>query len=92
MLIARGRDAADVAISTSFGPSVPDIVNVTTHEVSEGAPAMSASTKVPDGAGDVITAIVACRIPRLSATRALDNKRPGFHSGHPPRRMRPCDC
>lgn len=33
IVIARGRDAADVAISTSFGPHMLSSFNVTTLEV-----------------------------------------------------------
>ena len=49
ILIARGRDAADVAISTTFGPHVLKSFVVTTREVdadvlSEFAAPMMAST------------------------------------------------
>src|ERR1700682_4881855 len=36
ILIARGRDAADVAISTAFGPAQLVRFNVTTEELKEG--------------------------------------------------------
>jgi hypothetical protein len=35
-LIARGRDAADVAISSTFGPNTLKSFKVWTDEVSEG--------------------------------------------------------
>jgi transglutaminase-like putative cysteine protease len=37
ILIARGRDAADVAISTGFGPNVLEVFRVWTDEVREAA-------------------------------------------------------
>ena len=43
VLVARGRDAADVAISTSFGPSVLKSFHVTTHEVAEETSQLSDS-------------------------------------------------
>lgn len=43
VLIARGRDAADVAISTTFGPNTLESFRVWTDEVSEGfRPSMQA--------------------------------------------------
>jgi transglutaminase-like putative cysteine protease len=41
IVIARGRDAADVAISTSFGPAHLVRFNVVTDEVVESEPAAS---------------------------------------------------
>ncbi len=38
ILIARGRDAADVAISTTFGPNVLESFRVWTDEVPAVAP------------------------------------------------------
>jgi transglutaminase-like putative cysteine protease len=38
VLIARGRDAADVAIATTFGPNTLESFEVWTHEVSENVP------------------------------------------------------
>ncbi len=38
VLIARGRDASDVAISTTFGPNILKSFKVWTDEVREGAP------------------------------------------------------
>jgi transglutaminase-like putative cysteine protease len=35
IVIARGRDAADVAISTSFGPTTLNRFQVVTYEVTE---------------------------------------------------------
>jgi transglutaminase-like putative cysteine protease len=35
IVIARGRDAADVAISTAFGPAQLARFNVTTYEMKE---------------------------------------------------------
>jgi transglutaminase-like putative cysteine protease len=35
ILIARGRDAADVAISTGFGPNILQVFRVWTDEVNE---------------------------------------------------------
>ena len=43
VLIARGRDAADVAISTSFGASVLRSFNVMTNEVTEESLKLDAS-------------------------------------------------
>ncbi len=37
VLIARGRDAADVAISSTFGPNILSGFKVVTDEVKEGA-------------------------------------------------------
>ena len=37
ILVARGRDAADVAISTTFGPNYLESFRVWTDEISEGA-------------------------------------------------------
>jgi transglutaminase-like putative cysteine protease len=37
VLIARGRDAADVAIATTFGPNTLESFKVWTDEVMEGA-------------------------------------------------------
>jgi transglutaminase-like putative cysteine protease len=36
-LIARGRDAADVAIATTFGPCILESFQVFTDEIAEGA-------------------------------------------------------
>jgi transglutaminase-like putative cysteine protease len=47
ILIARGRDAADVAISTTFGPNVLDSFQVWTDEVAE----QSVLTMAPGGIG-----------------------------------------
>ena len=41
VLIARGRDAADVAISSTFGPNTLVSFNVYTDEVNEGATGMA---------------------------------------------------
>ena len=38
VLIARGRDAADCAISTTFGPNVPSTFQVTTREFTGAVP------------------------------------------------------
>jgi hypothetical protein len=38
VLLARGRDAADVAISSTFGPNVLKHFAVRTDEVPEAAP------------------------------------------------------
>ena len=43
VLIARGRDAADVAISTTFGPNTLESFAVWTDEVAAGAPAAAPS-------------------------------------------------
>jgi transglutaminase-like putative cysteine protease len=43
VLIARGRDAADVAISTTFGPNTLKSFHVFTHEVHELPSAMESS-------------------------------------------------
>ena len=40
VLIARGRDAADVAIATTFGPSTLESFKIWTDEVAEGGPAL----------------------------------------------------
>jgi len=42
VLIARGRDAADVAIATTFGPNTLESFQVWTDEVAEGNAAGSA--------------------------------------------------
>jgi transglutaminase-like putative cysteine protease len=47
VLIARGRDAADVAISTTFGTNVLKSFNVTTHEAVESSGAAGQRTRVP---------------------------------------------
>ena len=44
ILIARGRDAADVAIATYFGPAKLKAFNVTTLEVVEGQKARKQAT------------------------------------------------
>jgi hypothetical protein len=36
VLIARGRDATDVAISSTFGPNTLNSFKIRTDEVSEG--------------------------------------------------------
>jgi len=41
VLIARGRDAADVAIATTFGPNTLEGFTVWTDEIAEGAAAVS---------------------------------------------------
>jgi transglutaminase-like putative cysteine protease len=46
VLIARGRDAADVAISTAFGPNVLKSFRVTTREVDQETPASLTATLV----------------------------------------------
>jgi transglutaminase-like putative cysteine protease len=46
VLIARGRDAADVAISTTFGTNVLKSFNVTTHEALENSGAAGPRTMV----------------------------------------------
>jgi len=46
VLIARGRDAADVAISTTFGANVLKSFNVVTHEEIENELARNQSSKV----------------------------------------------
>jgi hypothetical protein len=38
VLIARGRDAVDVAISTAFGPNTLEGFKVWTDEIAEGVP------------------------------------------------------
>ncbi len=38
VLIARGRDAADVAITTTFGPSTLESFQVWTDEIAESVP------------------------------------------------------
>ena len=43
LMIARGRDAADVAISTSFGPSYLQLFRVWTDEISESQAALMQS-------------------------------------------------
>ena len=40
VLIARGRDAADVAIVTTFGPNTLESFHIWTDEVAEGGPAL----------------------------------------------------
>ena len=47
VLIARGRDAADVAITTTFGPHTLQRFSVRTDEVAEPAPAAAASAPTP---------------------------------------------
>jgi len=42
VLLARGRDAADIAMITSFGPHRLDTFKVTTEEVSESPSQMAA--------------------------------------------------
>ena len=37
VLMARGRDAADVALTTTFGPNTLQTFDVWTHEVSANA-------------------------------------------------------
>src|ERR1017187_5567562 len=46
VLIARGRDAADVAISTTFGPNVLKSFSVTTHQVDEPVKAAGRRSRV----------------------------------------------
>jgi hypothetical protein len=46
VLIARGRDAADVAISTTFGPNVLKSFSVTTHQVDEPKTATGRRSRV----------------------------------------------
>ena len=43
VLIARGRDAADVAIATTFGPAFLENFQVITDEVNENVPVGSGS-------------------------------------------------
>jgi transglutaminase-like putative cysteine protease len=38
VLIARGRDAADVAIATTFGPNTLESFKVWTDEITESVP------------------------------------------------------
>src|SRR4029078_5040131 len=44
VLIARGRDAADVAITTTFGPNTLQRFIVRTDEVLDEAPRLTAAT------------------------------------------------
>ena len=46
VLIARGRDAADVAISTTFGPATLKSFLVTTHELNGLSPAIGSSEEI----------------------------------------------
>ena len=46
VLIARGRDAADVAIVTTFGPNELESFNICTDEVSESGAIIPASYNV----------------------------------------------
>jgi transglutaminase-like putative cysteine protease len=39
VLMARGRDAADVAIATTFGPNILESFKVWTDEIAEGGAA-----------------------------------------------------
>jgi len=41
VLIARGRDAADVAITTTFGPNILESFQVWTDEIAESVPPLS---------------------------------------------------
>jgi len=51
ILIARGRDAADVAISTAFGPNTLSAFKVHTDEISEALAASLATTGAMAAAG-----------------------------------------
>jgi transglutaminase-like putative cysteine protease len=48
LMIARGRDAADVAISTSFGPSYLKLFRVWTDEIGDAAPASLVARQAPN--------------------------------------------
>ena len=52
ILIARGRDAADVAISTTFGPNVLQSFRVWTAEIEEGPKARLPCAREPPLASD----------------------------------------
>ena len=43
--MARGRDAADVAIATTFGPNTLESFQVWTDEIAESAPHVSVASK-----------------------------------------------